>query len=822
MALRVWLPLTGTLENKGLLQFSATNNVGAVVNSSGKIGSCYSFNGSDQRIEFTHDKTIWNDKEISIAMWYKYSEGNTTCTMVDIAADLCLSYTYSSPNVRFNYWRAYSNNGTRTGDSGSGNYYDASVWHHVILTCDHNMNKIYVDGELDASFDRSSKYTTNWKPLLAAGYNKITLAKSAGSNPYGSGYLNDVRIYDHCLSAVEIKEIAQGLVLHYKLDDTYAEASTFLASGITTTTYNGSNGKYGYNDTSNLAKTNGIFQGKQCTKISTITAGQNAQPYSYFSNLFTSNGTNSPEYKALSFDYYTTCPTTTWLNIYKLGSGTGTATWKTTSATAGTRTGTYTNSSSSILVQPNEWNRVEVILHGTTDADAQWGYCINGPAHTSNANYYFLFANIQLEQNDHVTGQGQGLHNAIVQDSSGYGHNGTIVGDLILNAETKRYSTSIKWNSSDPTTNNETGICYIQTPITLTTPLQMSITWWAKPENGYGGGTGHGALCTSANTSRPTDYNTTAFHHRDSGFDIYPSDASGVKRLSFTYTKNEWHHYALTYDGTTARAYQDGVEKTTVTVGTNKTLATFTQLYIGYSQAGGVRRKTLGSYSDFRIYCTALSADDILALYHTGAKVDNLGSLHTFEFNENGSNKLTKTGILKNYAVEPFLTLADGSKWQLMLYHYVDGGNNLFTSSNATFCNDFGLYSRLAYINNFTYDSKYEFYVLQDDKQFRWTQTSQPTASSIAGLTTVSGYTNPVNGLAKASQSNTYIGYGAWWGACGCWTSYSTGGKIGIPGFGSHDANGICTTYLALYVRVNNFNAKIANLSSYANNLIEF
>jgi hypothetical protein len=84
--------------------------------------------------------------------------------------------------------------------------------------------------------------------------------------------MNDVRIYDHALSTKEVEEIAKGLVLHYKLDDAYSETSTFLSSSITDTAYNSQGGKYGYNETSNLAKTIGFFQGKNCVKISTITA----------------------------------------------------------------------------------------------------------------------------------------------------------------------------------------------------------------------------------------------------------------------------------------------------------------------------------------------------------------------------------------------------------------------------------------------------------------------------------------------------------------------------------------------------------------------
>ena len=166
---------------------------------------------------------------------------------------------------------------------------------------------------------------------------------------------------------------------------------------------------------------------------------------------------------------------------------------------------------------------------------------------------------------------------------------------------------------------------------------------------------------------------------------------------------------------------------------------------------------------------------------------------------------ISKTGILKgNQLIEPFISLPDGSKWQLLLFHYVDGGNNLFKSSNCNYCNDFGLFSRLKWIDNFTYgENGYEFYVIQDGIEYRWTQTNQPTASTISGLTAVSGYPDPVNGLAKnTSQAKSYLGYGSWWGACGAYSSYTSSGKTGIPAFGGHNATGICAEYLALYARI--------------------
>ena len=54
MSLKIWLPLNGTLENKGVSNINIVNE-NATINTAGKIGSCYSFNGSGYRIHLSGD-----------------------------------------------------------------------------------------------------------------------------------------------------------------------------------------------------------------------------------------------------------------------------------------------------------------------------------------------------------------------------------------------------------------------------------------------------------------------------------------------------------------------------------------------------------------------------------------------------------------------------------------------------------------------------------------------------------------------------------------------------------------------------------------------
>ena len=70
----VWLPLNGDLHNQGLSKIVFSNN-GATVNNSGKIGSCYLFNGSSNYLYSTYN--FYNNK-YSVSAWIYSTSSSVT------------------------------------------------------------------------------------------------------------------------------------------------------------------------------------------------------------------------------------------------------------------------------------------------------------------------------------------------------------------------------------------------------------------------------------------------------------------------------------------------------------------------------------------------------------------------------------------------------------------------------------------------------------------------------------------------------------------------------------------------------------------------
>ena len=76
MSLRVWLPLKGDLTNNGASNSVVTNS-GATVDANGKIGSCYSFDGSASYIDITNAEfpDILSG-DFSVCMWVYNNDNN--------------------------------------------------------------------------------------------------------------------------------------------------------------------------------------------------------------------------------------------------------------------------------------------------------------------------------------------------------------------------------------------------------------------------------------------------------------------------------------------------------------------------------------------------------------------------------------------------------------------------------------------------------------------------------------------------------------------------------------------------------------------------
>jgi len=83
------------------------------------------------------------------------------------------------------------------------------VWTHLCATYDNRTVKVYVNGELQYT-------TTTGSDVNFANMTRADLNSWYGAYK-GQHYENDVRFYNHALTAEEVKEIAKGLIVHYPL-----------------------------------------------------------------------------------------------------------------------------------------------------------------------------------------------------------------------------------------------------------------------------------------------------------------------------------------------------------------------------------------------------------------------------------------------------------------------------------------------------------------------------------------------------------------------------------------------------------------------------
>lgn len=207
MSLQVWLPLTKDLRQQGLSNIAVTNN-GATSNTSGKLGGCYSFNGSSSYLTLPQG---YIGSSWSYALWV-YTSASTTQTLGCCRTAVGTGFSiFLSKSGKIRIDAGIS----ATSSQWTVNYaYPTNTWFHLVITANNSEVKYYINGEYKETHTVSTA-ANQWGNIFSIG------ASQAGGSSYGNylnGKLNDVRIYNHCLSPMEVKQLSQGLVLHYPLN----------------------------------------------------------------------------------------------------------------------------------------------------------------------------------------------------------------------------------------------------------------------------------------------------------------------------------------------------------------------------------------------------------------------------------------------------------------------------------------------------------------------------------------------------------------------------------------------------------------------------
>ena len=567
MSLQVWLPLNGNLNNQGLSEVTVTNN-GATVDSSGKIGSCYSFD-TGKYLTVTRPESL--TKEISYSCWVKISSWNSAmfdCIMTidtgtawkDCRATLCRNG--GSTNLTWNIA-----NGSSSSRVNSNTSLSLNTWYHIACTYDGTKLRIYVNGVEDNSVDTS----------LIPNYDsaKLYIGSSNGNIYYLNGFLNDVRIYNHCLSAKEVKEISKGLLCHYKLDN-----SGFGNPNLLVTQSPSDFSRQGNKYTSTVAdsRTNDSFQ-LQYFKGST-----------YDSTFYSQNVSTTPCDVKTTF----TVPTSiTGVRVKFNGASRDIDLFSSSQApvTAGE---TYTLSLRVLSSKSEVVGGIIVENPKLEKGSTATPWC----PHTSDS----LYASLGLDSTTEV-------------DCSGLSNNGTKIGGLTPSTS----PISIRYENCYDFDGN-TGSIQIPNLAKLVPSGEFTMNCWIYHDNTWSS-EGYETIFGG-----PSGFELDAKHGGTKSPVLYACDW-GKGRA--TYELNKWNMITMTRNTSETKFYINGELKITGSAGTIPS----GNYFIGAWKTSN-EQNYKGKISDFRLYSTVLSVEDIKELYNTSASVDKNGNMYAYEFKE--------------------------------------------------------------------------------------------------------------------------------------------------------------------------------------------
>lgn len=602
------MPLCGDLRNQGLSEQTSAITTTPTWATVGKIGSKSLYTKTRQTTMYFPN--LVGISTYSVAYWLYIPTATAPTAWSDMfgIAFNCAGTTMwerderraATTTGRHNYHLAKSTSegsntnsyyGTREDDSANDN------WVHYVLTKDDSSAKLYADGTLVVTIPATNFEST-----------KRTMTGNVYFGDSGcEAYLNDFRIYDHCLSQMEVKELSKGLVVHYPLNRHGWGQENLLR------------GTYDWSHWVNSG--HATFNGEVATLTGT-TADWSASIHSAHLNKSLLDGTTTYTW---SFEYNSTA---TWACNPVIG---GTATDVDT-ATASRTKYVYWQNVVSLPSTDGKWKKY--VLTPRTIAESQM------TSGSGDVNSWFLqiynrtndavvqIRHIKLEKGSVATpwcpnssdalATTMGLNGTTEYDCSGFCNNGTRTGTFSWTSDTPKYAVN-------------TNFAAVGTIINNTSPIHLSneftIAWWGKINSWKKNWEGMFLLQNNATLNAGTNtYDIMSTLHasraNSMSFTICQNSSSYIfDRYKWTYTIGVWAHYTCTYKAGVITMYQNGISIYTETITDNSSNDYYYRL--------GYRANSCDcQLSDFRIYATALSADDVKSLYQNSAYIDSSGNVY--------------------------------------------------------------------------------------------------------------------------------------------------------------------------------------------------
>lgn len=210
MGLQVWMPMIGNINNQGLSNLSNLSG-NYVQGTCSTFGKCLNVPNSSP-ISFTSDGLV-NAKKFSVCFWTladnsTKADWNQMLKLGDKKTDGSDGSYFRFESCK-TYPRACSfHNNDKNAITAASRILGSSngTWYHVCVTYDGTELKSYTNGNLIGTDIGNGGYLTGYVQIGSANY---------------FGLMNDLRIYDEVISQKQIRSIYNLQIIHYPLNNIY-------------------------------------------------------------------------------------------------------------------------------------------------------------------------------------------------------------------------------------------------------------------------------------------------------------------------------------------------------------------------------------------------------------------------------------------------------------------------------------------------------------------------------------------------------------------------------------------------------------------------